>query len=153
MAPYVSVVSFVFLVVLLALCSGQNDNQLPFLHVESSGEPAGQSNYSLAVQLAVGDINRNGAILQQYTLSAVNRATMDTQVSNCQIVLILRTARLYADGRRWVILFMTIIELVKVTATYHNTAVTAVNRLCCLCVNADGINVMQLLYIFPNGHI
>ena len=84
MAPYVSVVSFVFLVVLLALCSGQNDNQLAFLHVESSGEPAGQSNYSLAVQLAVGDINRNGAILQQYTLSAVNRATMDTQVSNCK---------------------------------------------------------------------
>jgi len=102
MGPYVSVLSFTFLVAILALCNGQNDNQLPFLHVESSGEPAGQSNYSLAVQLAVGDINRNGAILEPYTLSAVNRATMGTQVSNCQIVLIFRTA----DGRRWVILFI-----------------------------------------------
>ena len=66
---------FTFLVVLLASCSGQTNSQLPFLHVESSGEPVGRSNYSLAVQLAVDDINRNGAILQQYTLSVVNRAT------------------------------------------------------------------------------
>ena len=74
MASYV-LLSFTFLVVLRASCSGQTNSQLPFLHVESSGEPAGRSNYSLAVQLAVDDINRNGAILQQYTLNVVNRAT------------------------------------------------------------------------------
>ena len=76
MDPYV-LLSFTFLVVLLASCSGQTNmySQLPFLHVESSGEPVGRSNYSLAVQLAVDDINRNGAILQQYTLSVVNHAT------------------------------------------------------------------------------
>ena len=72
MDPYV-LLSFTFLVVLLASCSGQTNSQLSFLHVESSEEPAGRSNYSLAVQLAVDDINRNGAILQQYTLSVVNR--------------------------------------------------------------------------------
>ena len=61
--------------VLLAPCGGQSAVPLMFLHVESS---AGQT-YSLAVRLAVEDINRNGVLLQGYALG-VNTAS-DVQVS------------------------------------------------------------------------